>query len=119
MFVAAPGSVQKYTLSPKDDTIKVTWTFSQNQCISNIRAIKVEYKKKSDNTWVTAFTVTNSDKEVIIKGLEKGVQYEVRVVVVDVNGKEYGGNAIPQIAKTGKPFFFQVNRIYKNKFIRN
>ena len=72
----------------KDSTIRVTWQLPQ--CIGNIREIKVQYRKKGQSKWkweVKAAAI--ADTEVIITGLEKGVEYEVRVVVVDTNGEIY------------------------------
>ena len=60
------------------------------QCSRNIREIKVQYRQKGQIKWqweVKAATI--ADTEVIITGLEKGVKYEVRVVVVDTNGKTH------------------------------
>ena len=72
----------------KDSTIRVTWQLPQ--CSANIREIKVQYRKKGLSKWqweVKASTI--ADTEVIITGLEKGVEYEVRGVVVDTNGETY------------------------------
>ena len=72
----------------KDSTIRVTWQLPQ--CSGNIREIKVQYRKKGQSKWqweLKAETIT--DTEAIINGLEKGVEYEVRVVVVDTNGETY------------------------------
>ena len=70
----------------KDNTIRVTWQLPQ--CSGNIREIKVQYRKSGQSKWqweLKAATIAGT--EVIITGLEKGVEYEVRVVVVDTNGE--------------------------------
>ena len=72
----------------KGSTIRVTWQLPQ--CSGNIREIKVQYRKKGQSKWqweLKALTIAGT--EVIITGLEKGVEYEVRVVVVDTNGKAH------------------------------
>ena len=72
----------------KDSAIRVTWQLPQ--CSGNIREIKVQYRKKGQSNWqweVKAAAI--ADTEVIITGLEKGVEYEVRVVVVDTNGETH------------------------------
>ena len=72
----------------RDSAIRVTWQLPQ--CIGNIREVKVQYRKKGQSKWkweVKAAAI--ADTEVIITGLEKGVEYEVRVVVVDTNGETY------------------------------
>ena len=46
-------------------------------------------------------TVTTTDKEFIINGLDNGVEYEVRIVVVDISGKEHMMQA-SGTAKIGK-----------------
>ena len=73
----------------KDSTIRVTWQLPQ--CSGNIREVKVQYRKRGRSEWqreLKAATVANT--EVIITGLEKGVEYELRVVVVDTNGETHG-----------------------------
>ena len=71
-----------------DSTIRVAWQLPQ--CSGNIREIKVQYRKKGRSKWQWEVkAVTIADTEVIITGLEKGVEYEVRVVVVDTNGKTH------------------------------
>ena len=70
----------------KDSTIRVTWQLPQ--CSGNIREIKVQYRKRGQSKWQWELkAATIADTEVIITGLEKGVEYEVRVVVVDTNGE--------------------------------
>ena len=60
------------------------------QCSGNIREIKVQYRKKGQSKWQWELrAATIADTEVIIAGLEKRVEYEVRVVVVDTNGETY------------------------------
>ena len=72
----------------KDSTIRVTWQLPQ--CSGNIREIKVQYKKRGQSKWQWELkAVTIADTEVLITGLEKGVEYEVRVVVVDTNGDSH------------------------------
>ena len=72
----------------KDSTIRVTWQLPQ--CSGNIREIKVQYRKRGQSKWQWELkAVTIADTEVIITGLEKGVEYEVRVVVVDTNGETH------------------------------
>ena len=69
----------------KDNTIRVTWQLPQ--CSGNIREIKVQYRKKGQSKWQWELIVaTIADTEITINGLENGVEYEVRVVVVDTNG---------------------------------
>ena len=71
-----------------DSAIRVTWQLPQ--CSANIREIKVQYRKKGQIKWQWELkAVTIADTEVIINGLEKGVVYEVRVVVVDTNGETH------------------------------
>ena len=71
-----------------DSTIRVTWQLPQ--CSGNIREIKVQYRKKGQSKWQWELkTATTADTEVIITGLEKGVEYEVRVVVLDRNGETH------------------------------
>ena len=72
----------------KDSTIRVTWQLPQ--CRGNIRELKVQYRKKGQSKWqweVKAAAI--ADTEVIITGLEKGVEYVLRVVVVDTNGETH------------------------------
>ena len=60
------------------------------QCSGNIREIKVQYRKRGQSKWqweVKAATIADTD--VIITGLEKGVEYELRVVVLDTNGETH------------------------------
>ena len=86
-FIAS-GPVTNVIMHVTDSTIRVTWQLPQ--CIGNIREIKVQYRKKGQSKWqweVKAATI--ADTEVIITGLEKGVEYEVRVVVLDTNGKTH------------------------------
>ena len=83
----------------KSDTIRVTWMLPQ--CSGYIREIKVKYKKKTEKIWSGEVkAATNSSTEVTIKNLEKGVEYEVRVVVLDTAGNTY--EMVGPIAKTGK-----------------
>jgi len=79
------GKVENVQLSVKDDSIKVTWQLPQ--CKGNIGEIKVQYRKKGQSSWQWEVkTPTSSDKEITIKGLDKGSEYEVRVVVIDIKG---------------------------------
>ena len=72
----------------KDSTIRVTWKLPQ--CNGNIREIIVQYRNKGHSKWQWELrAATIADTEVIITGLEKGVEYEVRVVVVDTNGETH------------------------------
>ena len=99
MFVA-PGNVTNINLSVNENTIRVTW--DPPQCKGNIKEIKVQYRKKGESNWgMRSSTVTNTDKEFIINGLDNGVEYEVRIVVVDVSGKEHMTQA-SGTAKIGK-----------------
>ena len=71
-----------------DSTIRVTWQLPQ--CSGNIREIKVQYRKRGQSKWQWELkAATIADTAVIITGLEKGVEYEVRVVVVDTNGETH------------------------------
>ena len=71
-----------------DSAIRVTWQLPQ--CSGNIREIKVQYRKRGQIKWQWELKAdTIADTEVIITGLEKGVEYEVRVVVVDTNGETH------------------------------
>ena len=70
----------------RDSAIRVKWQLPQ--CSGNIREIKLQYRKKGQIKWQWELrAATIADTEVIIAGLEKGVEYEVRVVVVDTNGE--------------------------------
>ena len=72
----------------EDSAIRVTWQLPQ--CSGNIREIKVQYRKKGQSTWQWELkAATIADTEMTITGLEKGVEYEVRVVVVDKNGVKH------------------------------
>ena len=72
----------------KDSTIRVTWQLPQ--CSGNIREIKVKYRMKGQSKWQWELKAAAiADTDVIITGLEKGVEYEVRVVVVDTNGETH------------------------------
>ena len=98
LFVAS-GSVENVQLSVKDSAIKVTWQLPQ--CKGNIGEIKVQYRKKGQSSWQWELTTpASSDKEVTIKGLDKGAEYEVRVVVVDINGTTHEMIGT-KLAKTG------------------
>ena len=91
LLIPAPGSVSNVKLSVKDDTIRVTWDLPQ--CIASIKEIKVQYRKTGQSGWPSEVKVANpSDKELTIKGLEKDVDYEVQVVVVDIGGREHKTN---------------------------
>ena len=86
-FIAS-GRVKNVIMHVKDNTIRVTWQLPQ--CSGNIREILVQYREKGQSSWqwdIKAATI--ADTEVIITGLEKGVKYEVRVVVVDTNGETH------------------------------
>ena len=72
----------------RDSAIRVKWQLPQ--CSGNIREIKVQYRKKGHSKWQCALkAATITDTEVIITGLEKGVVYEVRVVVLDTSGETH------------------------------
>ena len=79
----------------EDSAIRVTWQLPQ--CSGNIREIKVQYRKKGQSSWQWELkAATIADTEITITGLEKGVEYEARVVVVDINGVTHemiGGKA--------------------------
>ena len=99
MLFAAPGTVENITLTTKDNTITVSWDLPQ--CSTNIAVIRVQYKKKAQITWGWEIqTKTASDVTITLTGLETGVEYEVRVIVVDINGKQHMINAA-STAKTG------------------
>ena len=84
-FIIATGGVNTAIMHVKDNTIRVTWQLPQ--CSGNIREIKVQYRKKGQSNWQWELKVaTKADTEITINGLEKGVEYEARVVVVDING---------------------------------
>ena len=86
-FIAS-GPVTNVIMHVKDNTIRVTWQLPQ--CSGNIREIKVQYRKRGHKKWKWELKAdTIADTEVIITGLEKGVEYEVRVVVVDTNWEIY------------------------------
>ena len=71
-----------------DSAIRVTWQLPK--CSANIREIKVQYRKKGQSKWQWELRAAAiADTEVLITRLEKGVEYEVRVVVVDTNGKTH------------------------------
>ena len=87
-YFLASGPVKNVIMHVKDSTIRVTWQLPQ--CSANIREVKVQYRKKGHSEWQWELKVaTVPDTEVIITGLEKGVEYEVRVVVVDTNGETH------------------------------
>ena len=99
LFVA-PGNVTNINLSVSENTIRVTWDLPQ--CRGNIKEMKVQYRKKGESNWgMRSPTVTATDKEFIINGLDNGVEYEVRIVVVDISGKEHMTQA-SGTAKIGK-----------------
>jgi len=94
------GKVENVRVNVKDDTIKVTWQLPQ--CKGNIREIKVQYRKEGQTSWQKELrTPASSDKEITIKGLDKGAKYEVRVVVIDINGTthEMVGTVLAAIEK--------------------
>ena len=100
-FIAS-GPVTNVIMHVKNSTIRATWQLPQ--CSGNIREIIVQYRKKGQSKWqweVKAAAI--ADAEVIITGLEKGVEYEVRVVVVDTNGKTHE-MAEKKVAIDGKCF---------------
>ena len=85
VFFIASGGVNNVIMHVKENAIRVKWELPQ--CSGNIREIKVQYRKKGQSNWQWELKVaTIADKEMTITGLEKGVEYEVRVVVVDTNG---------------------------------
>ena len=88
LFLIASGRVNNVIMHVKESAIRVTWELPQ--CSGNIREIKVQYRKKGQTNWQWELkAATIADTEMTITGLEKGVEYEVRVVVVDTNGKAY------------------------------
>ena len=99
LFIAASGKVENVQLSAKDDSIKVTWQLPQ--CKGNIREIKVQYRKRGQSSWQWEVKApASSDKEITIKGLDKGAEYEVRVVVVDIQGTTHEMTGA-KVARTG------------------
>ena len=99
-LVLAPGNVANINLSVKKNTIRVTWDLLQ--CTANIKEMKVQYRKKGESNWaMRSSTVTSTAKEFIINDLDNGVDYEVRIVVVDISGKEHMAQA-SGTAKIGK-----------------
>ena len=99
LFVA-PGNVTNINLRVNKNTIRATWDLPQ--CKENIKEMKVQYRKKGESNWgMRSSTVTATDKEFIINCLENGVEYEVRIVVVDIIGKEHMTQA-SGTAKIGK-----------------
>ena len=100
MLIVALGPVTDITLTVKDDTIRVTWNLPQ--CASSINEIKIQYRKRTQSGWpYEEKAASPSDKEVTIKGLEKGVEYEVQVVVFYSSGRSFPKQAAT-IAKIGK-----------------
>jgi len=98
--VKPPGNVTNINLRVNKNTIRVTWDLPQ--CKGNIKEVKVQYRKKGECNWgMRSSTVTTTDKEFIINGLDNGVEYEVRIVVVDISGKEHMMQA-SGTAKIGK-----------------
>ena len=86
-FIAS-GPVKNVIMHVKDSTIRVTWQLPQ--CSGNIREIIVQCRKKGQSKWQWEVKATKkADTEVIINGLDKGMEYEVRVVVVDTNGETH------------------------------
>ena len=52
--------------------------------------MKVQYRKKGESNWRVGSTTTiTTDKTMTIKDLDKGFEYEVRIVVVDISGREH------------------------------
>ena len=99
LFQIASGNVTNIKLTVTDNSIKVAWDLPG--CSANIREIKVQYRKKGQVTWpLQVNTASPSDKEITIKGLENGVEYEVRVVAVDIGGREHKMEA-PGAVKIG------------------
>ena len=95
---AAPGTVENITLTAKGNTITVSWDLPQ--CSTNIDNIRVQYKKKAQITYGWEIqTKSASDVTIAITGLETGAEYEVRVIVVDINGQQHAMKA----AGTAKP----------------
>ena len=85
IFFIASGGVNNVIMHIKESAIRVTWQLPQ--CSGNIREIKVQYRKKGQINWQWELkAATIADTEMTIIGLGKGVEYEVRVVVVDTNG---------------------------------
>ena len=100
MLIVAPGTVTDITLTVKDNAITVTWNLPQ--CASSINEIKIQYRKRTQSGWPYEVKAASpSDKELIIRGLENGVEYEVQVVVVDSSGRSFAKQA-EKIAKIGK-----------------
>ena len=99
LFQIASRNVTNIKLTVTGNSIKVAWDLPQ--CSANIKEIKVQYRKKGQITWpLQVKTASPSDKEITIKGLENGVEYEVRVVAVDIGGREHKTEA-PGAIKIG------------------
>ena len=77
-------------LKVQENAIRVTWKLPQ--CSSNIKEIKVQSRKVGQCNWKLGPVVKSSNKEATIKGLEIPGKFEVRVVVVDINGNQHISN---------------------------
>ena len=87
----ASGGITNIARIVTDNTLRVLWDLPP--CSSNIQEIKAQYRKKGQSTWpLQVVTATPSDKEITIKGLENGIEYEIGVVVVDIGGREHKTN---------------------------
>ena len=88
LLLLASGNITNIALIIKDQIIRVSWDLPP--CSSNIQEIKAQYRKKGQSTWpLQVVTATPSHKKITIEGLENGVEYQIRVVVVDIGGREY------------------------------
>ena len=85
--VAASGNVSNIKLNVKEDSVRVTWDLPR--CSSNIKEIKVQYRKSGLCDWKWELVVKSYRKEATIAGLETPGEFEVRVVVVDINGNQH------------------------------
>ena len=87
-FVAeTASSVSNVKLTSGQHYIEVRWNLPL--CFSNIKEITVNYRAKGGKHWHSVKAASTSDQSMIIDGLESGVEFEVRVVVVDRRGIEY------------------------------
>ena len=109
MFIAT-GNVTDINLSVNENTITGAW--NPPQCKGNIKEMKVQYRRRGKSKWGTGLiTATNTDKELTIKCLDNGVEYEVRVIVVDINGREHMTQA-SGTAKIGKCSITIINVVF-------
>ena len=71
-------------------------------CKANIKKIRIDYRGKGDKFWHSITVTTITERQLTISHLEAGNKFEVRVVIVDINGTEYFPNKQTGVTGFGK-----------------